>query len=257
MPRKFASILLVAVGCVTAPFTDRRQFIVVSDAQMETIGAQAFDEVQRKERLATNQSLTQTMVKVGKRLAEASEANFDWRFVLLESKEVNAFCLPGGKVAVYTGILPFAQTEAGLAAILGHEIAHAVLKHGAERLSQGVATQIGLSAAGVALGDNRYHDLILKAVGLSVTVGAVLPFSRMQESEADLVGLRFMTQAGYRPEEAVALWQRMMQSKKSESLAILSTHPASSERIKALQRALPEVASIYEGSEKQVGGVLH
>lgn len=244
---------LMTLSCATSPETDRRQFIVVPDSQMNSLGLQAFEEMLKNEPLSTDQELIRKVEEIGRRIAAASGQDFDWEFKVFENKEmVNAFCLPGGKVGVYTGIIPVSQTNAGLAAVIGHEVAHAVLKHGAERMSQSLASQVGLGLAGITLTDSKYRDAIMAALGIGVQVGIALPYSRLQEREADMLGLKYMAMAGYDPAEAVALWERMAGLENGAPPEFLSTHPNPASRAAYLRGQLPKVMPIYQNSKRQV-----
>jgi predicted Zn-dependent protease len=173
---------------------------------------------------------------------------YQWEFNLVESKEVNAWCMPGGKVVVYTGILPVAKDENGLAVVMGHEIAHAVAKHGNERMSQGLLTELGGVALSVALRDKpqQTQRLFMNAFGVGAQVGVLLPFSRTHESEADHLGLIFMAMAGYDPHGAVTFWERMAQQGGSKPPEFLSTHPSDQTRINKIKAELPEALKYYQ-----------
>lgn len=239
------------VACVTTPDTHRKQLNFIPDSQMNALGLQAYQETLSKEK-TLNGPLADRIIRVGKRIAEASGAQFNWEFQVIDNKDVvNAFCLPGGKIAVYTGIIPVAANDAGLAAVLGHEVAHAVLKHGAERMSQGLVLNLGVEAAAISLQNSKQRDLILGALGVGAQFGVMLPYSRAHESEADKVGLKYMAKAGYQPKEAVALWERMGKVSGSRPPEILSTHPDPARRAKDLEREIPIVDSLYQQSQKQ------
>ena len=190
------------------------------------------------------------MVDIGKRIAKASGASYDWEFTLIESKNVNAFCLPGGKIGVYTGILKIAKTNAGLAAIMGHEVAHATARHSNERVSQQLLFAGGVMALGTAMKDNNKKNLIMAAIGLGAQFGVLLPYSRKQESEADTIGLKYMARAGYDPREASELWIRMAGLGKSPP-EWLSTHPDPKRRAAQLRDEARTVNDIYNRSQKQ------
>jgi predicted Zn-dependent protease len=202
------------------------------------------------------------MVKrVGSRIQKAVEeycvnnciqdrlAGYEWEFNLIEDPNVNAWCMPGGKVVVYTGLLPVTQTEAGLAVVVGHEIAHAFAKHGAERMTQGLVVEMGSMALSKALEERpeQTRNLFMTSYGIGSQVGILLPYSRVHESEADHLGLIFMAMAGYDPHEALTFWQRMADANKgSQPLEILSTHPANQTRIQNIKRLLPEAMQYYK-----------
>lgn len=242
---------LTAVGCLTTNDEGRKTLNFMSDSQMNQLGEQSYQEMKQGEPQSKNKAASDMMVTVGKRIAAASGVNYDWEFRLFASEEVNAFCLPGGKVGVYEGILPIAENEAGLAAIMGHEVAHATLKHGGERVSQGLVAQLGLTAAQVALGDHRYREPLLAALGLGAQVGVLLPYSRLHESEADVKGLEYLAKAGYDPREAPKLWERMDRlSKGGRPPDFLATHPNPSKRAEALRAQLDKAMKLYASSGK-------
>ena len=218
---------------------------------MQSLGEQSYKEILSKEKISKDPKLNEIVTRIGRRIAAASGKKFNWEFKVIDNiKTVNAFALPGGKVAVYTGILSFARNEAGLAAVLGHEVAHAILRHGAERMSQSMATQAGMSLASLSLQHTKYRGLIVGALGVGTQFGVMLPYSRKHETEADIVGLKYMAKAGYDPEESVKLWQRMAKSGGSPP-EIMSTHPAPLNRVKKLNSEIPKVMNLYNNSDKQ------
>jgi metalloendopeptidase OMA1, mitochondrial len=242
---------LFIMACVNNKEAGRRAFIIVPDSQMNSMGMKSYREILKTEKILKNTRLNKIVSRIGSRIAKASGAKFKWEFnVIKNDKMVNAFCLPGGKVAVYTGIIKVAKNEAGLAAIMGHEVAHATLKHGSERVSQAMAAQLGLSLATLSFENTAHRDLIVAALGIGTKFGILMPFSRKHETEADVVGLRYMAKAGYAPSEAVFLWQRMaaLGGKMPE---IISTHPAPLKRSELLRSKLPSVMKIYNKSSKQ------
>jgi predicted Zn-dependent protease len=243
----------VLAGCVTVPETGKRAFLLTTPAEEAQLGAQAYREILSKERESRDPRWNAIVQRVGARIAAAAnQPGFRWEFRVLESKEPNAFCLPGGKVAFYTGIFPVARNEAAVAAIMGHEVAHATLRHGGQRMSAHLGTQIGLGVLGAILGGQNRDDrgLLLAALGAGTTVGVILPFSRSNETEADDVGLRYMARAGYDPREAPQLWARMAKLGGGGTPTFLSTHPSSTGRQQALTAALPKVMPLYEQSPK-------
>jgi len=243
--------LVVLAACTTAPFTRRSQLMLVSPEQETKLGAQAYQQVLSKSRVDSRPVVVKPIEDVGRRLAAAAnQPNYQWRFTVIDDpKQVNAFCLPGGKVAVYTGILPIAVDTSGLAVVLGHEIGHAVARHGAERMSQTMAAQAGQSVLGALLGGGPGTQAILTAYGLGAQVGVLLPFSRAQESEADHIGLILMARAGYDPHAAIAFWQRMEQhASGGEPPQFLSTHPSHGTREQQLRVWLPEALPYYEAT---------
>lgn len=249
--------LLTLDGCVTTPETGRSAFIITSESEEAKLGQDAYREILSKERVSSNARWTAILDRVGTRIAAAAnKPDFQWEFRLIESKEKNAFCLPGGKVAFYTGIFPVAQNEAGIATVMGHEVAHAVARHGGQRITLAMGTQVGLVALSAILGgDDRSpsKNLLLAALGVGANIGAVLPFSRANESEADDIGLTYMARAGYDPSEAPKFWSRFA-SGGSGTPTFLSTHPHSGDRQRALEAKLPQVMPIYEKSAKVGAG---
>ncbi|GAA4008308.1 M48 family metallopeptidase [Hymenobacter fastidiosus] len=255
-----AACLLVAAGCTTVPITGRRQLSLVSDTEIITLAQQQYAEVLRTSRLSANSAQTALVRNVGQRIQQAVEsyfrsqnaqdqlAGYQWEYNLLEDKQENAWCMPGGKVAVYTGILSTTQDENGLAVVMAHEIAHAVAKHGSERMSQGLVQQLGGQALSAALASNApaTQQLALQAFGVSTSVG-LLKYGRNQETEADHLGLIFMALAGYNPDGAIAFWQRMdSREGQASPPEFLSTHPSNGTRIADIQRELPEARKYYK-----------
>jgi len=210
------------------------------------MGARAFQEVTAKARVIRSGPSARSVADVGRRLAGvANQPSFAWEFVLLDGDEVNAFALPGGKTAVYRGILPVARTTAGLAVVMGHEIAHAIARHGAERMSQGLLVGLGGEILGAAAGGGAEGGAVLAAYGLGSQLGVMLPFSRSQESEADVIGLMLMAKAGYDPREAIAFWDRMEKRGGDGPSEFLSTHPSGSTRRMTLQNNLAQALDYY------------
>lgn len=243
------------VSCYKAPITGRNQFIILSQAQENEMGLTAFNQVLKDETISNNQAYNDAVTRVGQRIAAVSHTqNYQWDFKVIEDDEqINAFALPGGKVAVYTGILPVAETDAGLATVMAHEVAHVAARHGGERVSTGVLAQIGAVGVGAAMGgsDPFVYQAVMQAYGLGANVGVLLPFGRSQESEADRIGLIYMAKAGYDPREAVAFWERMEAASKGGSPPeFLSTHPGYQTRISNLQKWLPEAMTYYNSSTK-------
>jgi len=246
----FPVLLSVLISCSTVPITGRRSFNVIPDGQAEALGADAYQQVLSEAKLIRSGADYDRVVRVGQRLAAVShEPNLAWEFSLIDDAQtVNAFCLPGGKVAVYTGILPVAQSDAGLAVVMGHEIAHAIARHGSERMTNELAlsvAQVGLSEL-LSSRSPQTLSLVLTAFGAGATVGLVLPFSRDQESEADRIGLVYMARAGYDPHEAPRFWERMQAAADGpRPPTFLSTHPAPEDRIRRLERLIPEAMPEY------------
>jgi len=204
-------VLLPFPGCTTVPVTGRSQFNVISPGQEMQLGLSEFDKMKKDVPVSRDPAANALLQKVGKRIAAVTGAdmpNAQWEFVVFESKEANAFCLPGGKVGVYTGILPITRDEAGLATVIGHEVAHAVARHGGERMTEALGLQLLGTAVSTASRDSKYAAAIATGYGLGAQLGVALPHSRKQESEADEMGLHYMARAGYRPAAAVEFWQR-------------------------------------------------
>ena len=243
--------LVVLAGCTTAPYTHRSQLMLVSPEQETKLGAQAYQQVLAKSRVDSRSGVVAPVEAVGRRLAAAAnQPNYQWRFTVIDDpKQENAFALPGGKVAVYTGILPVAVDTNGLAVVLGHEIGHAVARHGAERMSQTMAAQTGESVIGALFGGGPGTQAILVAYGLGAQVGVLLPYSRAQESEADHIGLLLMARAGYDPRGALTFWQRMEQRAGTEGPPqFLATHPSHGTREQQIRAWLPEALPYYEAA---------
>lgn len=243
--------MLAVVACQTTAVTNRQALNLLPDSQMNELGNQEYKKIKQTSKIEQNSVMRAEVFEIGKRIAAASGANFEWEFELIDDdKSVNAFCLPGGKIAVFTGILPVAANNAALAAVMGHEVAHAVLKHGNERVSQTLITQGGLTAASLALSNTKYRDMIVGLMGAGAQFGIMLPFSRSHESEADYVGLLYMAKAGYDPNEAPKLWARMAKAGGSGGIELLSTHPDPVRRSKALEGQISGVMDAYNKSER-------
>ena len=247
-----AFLFLTFAGCTTTA-TGRKQLNFVSQEQEMQLGLTAFDQMKKEVPISKDREANALVSRVGARIAAQASAelpNAQWEFVVFDSPEANAFCLPGGKVGVYTGLLPIAKTEAGLATVIGHEVAHASQHHGAERMSTATAVQ-GVSQAAGAVAPEKYSQLTMVALGGLGKVGVELPFSRKQESEADQIGLNYMARAGYDPEEAVHFWERFSASHKGQSqgFELLRTHPVDEKRIADLKRWLPEAKAQFRGAK--------
>ena len=241
------ALALLLLGCTTVDETGRRQLRLISPSQEMQLGIASFQEIKQQMPVSKDPEANALVQRVGKRIAAVAKLeNPQWEFVVFENPEPNAFCLPGGKVGVHTGILPITKTEAGLATVIGHEVAHAALHHGAERASEAMAMQLGgqLVGAAASAADPRWQSAIALAYGAGTKVGRELPHSRAQELEADRVGMRYMARAGYDPEAALRFWQRFAQVAKqsggSSTPGFLRTHPVDEVRIKELKRWLPE-----------------
>jgi predicted Zn-dependent protease len=247
-----------AAGCATVPETGRSQLLLFPDSQLNRLGVDAYQQVLKKEKISKDPEANALVRRVGERIAAASGKNYDWEYTVIDDpKTINAFCLPGGKIAVYTGILPVTRDDDGLAVVMGHEVAHATARHGAERMSQGTLAQLAAAGGGLALGggDPQKTKAIMAALGAGAAVGVILPFSRKQESEADRIGLRYMARAGYDPEAAIPFWERMGQAAGGGAGAaagaakrppeFLSTHPSGETRIRQIREWLPEAKAEY------------
>jgi predicted Zn-dependent protease len=251
----------VFMMCSTVPLTGRKQLSLIPASQMLGMSYSEYGTFLKENKLSSDAQATAMVKRIGSRVQgaveryfkekgiEGSLAGYQWEFNLVEDKQVNAWCMPGGKVVVYTGILPVTQNETGLAVVMGHEIAHAVAEHGNERMSQGMLAQLGGMALDAALKDKpeQTRSLWLGAFGLGAQVGVLLPFSRTQESEADELGLTFMAMAGYNPQDAVTFWQRMAANKGGQAPPeFLSTHPSDDTRIRQIQEHMPEAMKYYK-----------
>jgi metalloendopeptidase OMA1, mitochondrial len=247
--RMALGVALVLGGCETAPYTGRSQLILLPETSELQMGQQAYAEVLQKSAVARDPVALDQLGRVGRRIAAATgRSDYQWQFTLIESREANAFCLPGGKVAVYTGILPITGDDSGLAVVLGHEIAHAIAHHGAERVSQTLLVQTGLAATELALANRDPATVkgITSLLGAGATVGVMLPWSRTQESEADHLGLIFMAKAGYDPHAAVDFWQRMMRAAGgARPPEFLSDHPSDQTRVRQIEAWIPEAMRYY------------
>jgi predicted Zn-dependent protease len=251
---------VVVWSCSSVPITGRKQLNLVPDDQINAMAAAQYDTVLMTNKLSTNKEQTQMVKNVGRRIQGAVETYFkskdqmaqlngyEWEFNLIESKEMNAWCMPGGKVAFYTGIMPVCKDETGIAVVMGHEVAHAVAKHGNERMSQAMLAQYGSVALDAALAKNsaQTKQMAAMAFGIGAQFGALLPFGRKQESEADHLGLIFMAMAGYDPQAAVPFWERMAAGGGSKPPEILSTHPSDATRIADLKKHMPEAMKYYK-----------
>ncbi len=248
-------LFLLVAACTKAPITGRRQFMIVSESTEIRQGEEAYRAILRQSVISHNPEAMRMVRKVGERIARvAKKTNYKWEFNVIDDPEMaNAFAVPGGKVAVFTGIFPAARDEAGLAVVLGHEVAHALARHGAERMSQSMVVQLGGVGLGVALGGNPQ---VLQAYGLGTSVGLILPFGRSQELEADRIGLRLMAEAGYDPRASLDLWQRMEKEAAAKGQEappnFLSTHPGYEKRTQQLRAWIPEALKFYRPSKETI-----
>ena len=236
---------------VSNPVTGRKARVALSSEQEETLGLQSFREVMAQSEVVTSGPEHELIVKVAKHLAEATgddARDFKWQVSVVRNPQANAFCLPGGKIVVFTGILPYAKTEAGLATVMGHEMAHAVARHGSQRLLRSSMAQTLMAGANFSMSDlepqQRYA--VMAALGAGAQYGVLLPFSREHESEADEMGLIYMARAQYDPRESIAFWERMSESGGRGPPEFMSTHPAHGTRIEHLRAAMPKAVAEYE-----------
>ena len=250
-PLAIASLAALLVACSTVPYTDRTRVILMSEEEELQLGAQAYDEVLKKGPISHDAAANDLVGRVGSRIAAVADCpNYQWQFTVIDSpKTVNAFCLPGGKVAVYTGILPVCGDETGLAVVMGHEIAHAIARHGAERVSQQMVLNAGAAvlAAVIAGKSHDNQETVAALLGAGFGVAFALPFSRKHESEADHIGLMIMAKAGYDPREAPRFWERMEKiGGGKQPPEFLSTHPSHERRKEDLEDLVPDAMVFYQ-----------
>ena len=263
--KKIIYILLTALvltGCALNILTGRKQLSLVQESELQLMAKNEYNTFLSENKVLSSGSSREaaSVDRVGARISKAITKYFatqgqesllegyKWEFNTVESKDINAWCMPGGKVAVYTGILPITQDATGLAVVMGHEISHAIAKHGNERMSQGMLAQLGAVGLSTALSTNpgATSEIFMAAYGLGANVGVLLPYSRIQESEADHIGLILMAKAGYDPREAVPFWKRMNEKGGNRPPEFLSTHPAPETRIKDIEAKIPEAMKYYK-----------
>ena len=252
---------LGSLSCSTVALTGRHQLTLVPESEMLSVSSQQYGQFLKDNKVSTDPEGNARLQRVGARISKAVEDyakltdhpnalnGYKWEFTLVESKEVNAWCMPGGKVVFYTGIMPVCQDDNGVAVVMGHEVAHAVAKHGAERMSQSLLVEMGGAALGAALQSKpqETQQLWMGAFGAGAQYGVLMPFGRGQESEADHLGLIFMAMAGYDPHHAVEFWQRMAKASGGKAPAeFMSTHPSDEHRIQKIQEELPEAMKYYK-----------
>lgn len=255
-------MVFVLACCATVPHTGRKQLNLLPDKDLNSLGERAFSELLTREPKSKDPKINELVQTVADKISKAAEGvdkpGFNWKVHVIDRDIPNAFCLPGGKIVVYTGLLPYVQNEAGLATVMGHEIAHAVARHGGERLSQQLAIQ-GITSIGAEIFRDREGKLdqktkaVLGALGLGATVGVILPFSRTHELEADKIGQIYMAKAGYDPKESIYLWERMQKINKPPIPVWLSTHPSDDERIRNLRALEPNARKLYENASVKYG----
>jgi len=245
-------LILLLSACKTNPFTGKSTLNFYSNSQMFPMAFSQYDQFLGENKVVKGTSDAQMITKVGQRIASAAERwldangypgylkDYQWEYNLVQDETVNAWCMPGGKIVFYTGILPIAQNETGIAVVMGHEVAHALADHGAQRMSAGTIQQIGAVAGNVAIQDDKTRGLFNQAYGVGSQIGVMLPFSRNHETEADRIGLQIMAIAGYNPDEAAKLWQRMKAESGGQAPPeFLSTHPSNDTRISNLTAWAP------------------
>lgn len=258
-------LTMVCASCSEVAITGRSQLNLIPDKTMNSMALTEYQSFLKENKQSTNASDVAMVQRVGLRIADAVErycrqngmsdqiSGFNWEFNLIESKEINAWAMPGGKVVIYTGILPVTQDETGLAVVMGHEIAHVIARHGNERMSQGLLVQMGGMALSEALASQpaATQQLFMNSYGIGANVGVLLPYSRLHESEADRMGLIFMAMAGYNPQAAVDFWQRMgsQPGASQKPPEFLSTHPADTTRINNIKSHLPEAMNYYRQNQ--------
>ncbi|MCG2712945.1 MAG: M48 family metallopeptidase [Candidatus Omnitrophica bacterium] len=257
--RRTISIALISAmflsGCATVPITGRKQLVLIPHSELQALSADNYRQIVAESKLSSNKQDIKTVQNIGRKIALSTEnflrengmsnmlGYFAWEFTLIEDETANAFALPGGKVAVYSGILKYTQNEDGLAVVIAHEAAHVIANHGGERLSQMMLAQFGHTMLTQALEEKTQttKEFLMLAYGVSMNLGIVLPYSRLHEKEADRIGLILMAQAGYNPREAIPFWERMNNAGKgARNLEFLSTHPAPETRINDIKTYLPE-----------------
>lgn len=234
----FLLTAFLIAGCAQAPVTGRSQFIIISNDQEMALGLSESEKIKKASTLSTDKAQMARIRRIGERIAAVSgREDFNWEFNVIVSDDVNAFCLPGGKVFFYTGILKLTENDDQIATVMGHEIAHALARHGAERLSMQTASDLGAQVLAVALDiPPQYQGLYSQAYGISTQVGVMLPYSRQHEHEADQIGVYLMWKAGFDPNEAVTFWKRMKKAGEGKAPPeFLSTHPSDQSRIDAIQ----------------------
>lgn len=250
----FIALFILSAACKTNPFTGEKNFNFVSNSELFPVAFQQYDQFLQENQVVKGTSEAQMVTRVGQKIKSAAEKylnanghkgyldDYKWEYNLVKDPAVNAWCMPGGKIVVYTGILPIAKTEAGLATVMGHEVAHALVNHGAQRMSAETLQQLGAVGVGVATSgkSETAQQLYMQAYGITTQYGAMLPFSRSHENEADEVGLTLMAIAGYNPEEAIDFWKRMdANSGGGAPPEFLSTHPSSTTRINHIKSLIP------------------
>ena len=261
----FVTMLILLVACAVNPLTGKKQLSLVDSGTVNQLAAEQYAEIKRTSKIlspATNAN-AQMVTRVGSRIADGITryysskglsqylADFKWEYMLIDEPTVNAWCMPGGKIAIYSGILPVTKNENALGVVMGHEVAHAIAQHGKERMSQGLIQQFGGMALSVALSNKpaATQQLFNQAYQVGTTTGLILPFGRNDELEADKLGLIYCAVAGYNPQESIAFWKRMSAIGGQKPPEWLSTHPSDESRIAQLEQMMPEAMAIYEANK--------
>jgi predicted Zn-dependent protease len=253
--------VLALVACQKVPYTGRPQFNLVPDSIMRGVGKSSYQSVLAEERVQKAGDEVDVLNRVGRRIAKvANEPDYDWTYTMVDKDEVNAWCMPGGYITFYTGILPILQHEAGMAFVMGHEVGHAIAHHGAERMSQQLALIGGLAGLEIYMANAtelkpKDRAIVLAALGVGTEVGVLLPFSRTHESEADVIGMMYMARAGYPPGESTDLWDRMEAASPASLPAFLSTHPSNEARKQNLREWMPRAKKKFEREPLAVDAV--
>ena len=259
-PVSLVALLFVLAGCQSNPYSGRSQFLLLSEGQEVAMGVEAFAQVSDEVPRSDDPRFTEPLLRVGAAIsrvademrAEQGKAPYEWEFVVIEDpKTLNAWCMPGGKIAFYTGIYPVLEDEAGMAIVMGHEVCHALLRHGGERVSQDVVAKVGLSAMSEVLNGSTYGATTMAALGMGAQLGVLLPFSRKHETEADRLGLELAARAGYDPRAAIRVWQNMSEAGSGRVPEILSTHPDPGHRIENMSAWMPAALQLYEQSAQK------
>ncbi len=250
--KKFFGILisfLILVSCATVRETNRKRIMLISESEEIEMGEKAFSDILSKSKVIKSGKEFDAIERVGRKLASVSGKNYNWEFKLVEDNQVNAFCLPGGKIVFYTGIMPLLENDDEIAVVMSHEIAHAILRHGAERMSQQILVETGANILSVFLEgkSKETQDIFYSAYGFGSAIGILLPYSRKHEFEADYVGLKLMYKAGYDINAALIFWEKMkkLSEKQPKIPNFLSTHPSDEERIEHLQVKIKEILNNY------------